>query len=410
VVLAAYSADGRTVATAGEDNRVIAWDVPRAAPRATLAGHAVGIGGLALTADGGTLYSSDVNGQTVEWDLSGRRRFGRPFGIGAPPHLITSSAFLASALGGRLLAVGHDDGSVGVIDTGTLRTVRTFSALPGSPVRALAFVPHGGPLVVGGDDGRLALFDPRRGTLLQRLRGQHGGQVRISLSADGSRMATLSGQDSFALWALRDGRVAGPPVRRYPTYVPVDLALSPDGRTLALSSPDSVELVDAATLKRVALRTTGIMLDRLGGFTADGRALIVESGEGWGQLWSARTLKPVTPPFGGQDGFGVGAAVSPDGRTLATTGANGSVRLFDLATETPVGAPMTAVANRPAEPVFSADGAYLFALTAAGVGYRWDVRPASWEARACAVAGRPLTRAEWSGLLPGRPYAPACAG
>src|SRR4051794_7822794 len=30
-----------------------------------------------------------------------------------------------------------------------------------------------------------------------------------------------------------------------------------------------------------------------------------------------------------------------------------------------------------------------------GQGYAWDVRPASWAARACAVAGRPLTRTEW---------------
>jgi hypothetical protein len=38
----------------------------------------------------------------------------------------------------------------------------------------------------------------------------------------------------------------------------------------------------------------------------------------------------------------------------------------------------------------------------------WDVRPASWAARACAVAGPPLTRAEWREALPGRGYAPAC--
>jgi hypothetical protein len=41
-------------------------------------------------------------------------------------------------------------------------------------------------------------------------------------------------------------------------------------------------------------------------------------------------------------------------------------------------------------------------------GYVWDVRPASWERRACEVAGRRLTRAEWKAALPGRDYAPAC--
>ena len=41
-------------------------------------------------------------------------------------------------------------------------------------------------------------------------------------------------------------------------------------------------------------------------------------------------------------------------------------------------------------------------------GYVWDVRPEAWERRACAVAGRRLTRAEWEAALPGREYAPAC--
>jgi hypothetical protein len=66
------------------------------------------------------------------------------------------------------------------------------------------------------------------------------------------------------------------------------------------------------------------------------------------------------------------------------------------------------VANRQVAPEFSPDGAYLFAITDAGRSYRWDVRPSSWEQRACAVAGRRLTRAEWREALPGRSYTPEC--
>jgi hypothetical protein len=63
-----------------------------------------------------------------------------------------------------------------------------------------------------------------------------------------------------------------------------------------------------------------------------------------------------------------------------------------------------------AHPRFSADGAYLFAIYGQGVGraYRWDVRPSSWARHACDVAGRPLTRAQWDEVLPGRAYKPAC--
>ena len=96
------------------------------------------------------------------------------------------------------------------------------------------------------------------------------------------------------------------------------------------------------------------------------------------------------------------------GEVLATGGPESAVRLWDLRTETPFGAPLPALPGHGTAPVFSPDGTRLFVLTEGGVGYRWDARPASWARYACAVAGRTLTRAEWEEALPGRAYAPAC--
>ena len=76
----------------------------------------------------------------------------------------------------------------------------------------------------------------------------------------------------------------------------------------------------------------------------------------------------------------------------------------------PLGAPLPGLPNRQVAPQFTPDGAYLFAITDAGRAYRWDMRPSAWARHACAVAGRTLTRAEWHDALPGRDYAPACAG
>ena len=43
-----------------------------------------------------------------------------------------------------------------------------------------------------------------------------------------------------------------------------------------------------------------------------------------------------------------------------------------------------------------------------GDAWVWDVDPASWERRACQIAGRSLTQAEWQIYLPDRPYQPTC--
>ena len=59
---------------------------------------------------------------------------------------------------------------------------------------------------------------------------------------------------------------------------------------------------------------------------------------------------------------------------------------------------------------FLQGGKQLLALSGTGDGYLWDMRPTAWARRACAVAGRSLTREEWRELLPAHDYQPACAG
>jgi WD40 repeat protein len=419
VVRATISADGRTAVTAGEDRRMIVWNVERAVPRETLAGHAGDVTGLAISHDAETLYSAANNGTVLIWDLAGDRRLGRPFDVRPPsdgdalsrlPYYGPWNHDLAYALrpDGEVLAVGQRDGTVSLIDAETLQERSRFRAVPNAPVGGMAYVPGGRSLVVGGDDGFLAIFDPARGRLVTPLQG-HSSQSLLTpaFSADGRLMATAGAGDAVLLWTLRSERPLGRPRRYSPSLVAWDLSLSPDGRTLAVAAEVGIEIVDVASLRRPAI-LPGTETVRLARFTPDGRFLVAASDKGWARLWSTDTWRPATRKLAGHTGEVAWESVSPDGRMLATGSTDGTTRLFDLATQRPVGAPLPGPPNRQIAPVFTPDGAYLFAITDAGPAYRWDIRPSSWARHACEIAGRRLTRTEWNDVLPERDYAPAC--
>jgi WD40 repeat protein len=101
-------------------------------------------------------------------------------------------------------------------------------------------------------------------------------------------------------------------------------------------------------------------------------------------------------------------AISRDDRTLATSGQDGTVRLWDIESEQAVGAPLAGLPGHDAIGLLTPDGSSVIAGYATGQGYRWDIRPASLSRQACLVAGRALTRAEWDEFLPRRDYKPAC--
>jgi WD40 repeat protein len=278
-------------------------------------------------------------------------------------------------------------------------------------------MPDGQSLAVAGDRGYLALVDPRRGTVIERLRGHGDSAVHApTFSADGRLMLTVSGSNNpsvsatIRLWRLQAGRPTAVLRRRAVAPVMDSAALSPDGRTIALTGQRGVEIIDTATMRRRATLPGSETVRILLRYTPDGHYVVGGSDKGWTRLWSTRTWKPASPLLAGHTGDVLAASTSPDGRILATGGIDGAVRLYDLRTHQEIGAPLPAVPNRAVAPQFTPDGAYLFALTNGGRDYRWDVRPASWARLACSIAGRTLTRAEWNDVLPGRDYRPACRG
>ncbi|MFF6827351.1 WD40 repeat domain-containing protein [Streptomyces longwoodensis] len=73
----AFSPDGRTLASAGDELTVRLWDVPGRRPWATLTGHTNAVWGVAFAPGGRTVASSSNDGTVRLWDLDVRARLDR---------------------------------------------------------------------------------------------------------------------------------------------------------------------------------------------------------------------------------------------------------------------------------------------------------------------------------------------
>ena len=105
----------------------------------------------------------------------------------------------------------------------------------------------------------------------------------------------------------------------------------------------------------------------------------------------------------GHAGAVVSVAFSRDGKTLASGSADGTIRLWDLATDRGIGSPLRGGTAPVVSVAFSPDGKALASGSADGI-RSWGVaKVADPEPYLCASAGRSLTRREWAKYLPQGP-------
>ena len=157
-------------------------------------------------------------------------------------------------------------------------------------------------------------------------------------------------------------------------------------------------------------------------FDPGGRLVAGGGATGPVRVWRVADQQPAFPPLSGHTGPVTGVAFDPAGSFLATTSAFGGTRLWDPATGLGYGDELVGSARPDSlastidlpflgvRNTFSPDGKLLAVAGVNERGMLWDVDPAVWRERACAIAGRNLSREEWKLYLPsGTPYRATCS-
>ena len=428
-----FSPDGRIVVSVSNDGAVIVWDPATAQPLERLLGHEVDVHGLALSRDGRTLFTSSLDGAIFEWDLGTMRRFGVPFSTPGITVHDTEDDYVQPPLAvsptGSEFAVRARTSSVRLNDTRSgaeLASIRVRNPR----VTSLAFAPRARLLAVTGEDGLVELWNvagrprlQRRLTGVQSINGSPETISSAAFSPDGRLLAvgdlnhtpwtTPYRFGTVAVWNVRTGRLLWR-VRNRHGWVHT-VAFSPSGRLLAAAQEDGVV--------RIYNPSTGRLLHALtlyGGLAANAtlydtlafaRTGLLATGTWAGilQLWNPSTGTPIGHATKVAALPVSSIAFDPTGTILATGGGgDGLAKLWTLPALQRYGADFPGHPGMWAHAGYTPDGSKLIVVFTDGGGVVWPASVTAWMRHACRVAGRNLTREEWSRFVGNRAYAKTC--
>lgn len=244
VYTVAFSPDGQLLASGGDDNAVILWNVSNRSDIRTLIGHDDWVKSVAFSPDGQLLASVAMDGSLKLWDV--------PSGINVTSRKQSDrmESVVFSRHGDMLATSGHIDGFIDLW-TVSKKYIRHANRISGhlSAVSSIAFSPDGLMLASAGDDDTVKLWNIDDISEIKSIT-EYSSDVRsVVFSPDGKTLASGSKDNTVKLLEIPSGKVLTTLAHDYVESV----AFSPDGQTLASAGADhTVKLWSTTSLSELA--------------------------------------------------------------------------------------------------------------------------------------------------------------
>jgi RNA polymerase sigma factor (sigma-70 family) len=374
-LILAFSADGKTVTSAGSDGALRVWEVASGQLLRKLPGPRVDDtfsweGEVVCATHGSTLVTFQSNPQAfVFWDLAtGAQQRTLPWDGPRPASLTLSPD-------GRTLAAAVEDNTIRLLDAESGKPRLSPLRRPRGRSVNVVFSPDGKIIAAGSENGAIDLWDAagehlRRVTTKDTKTTRH---TKLAFSPDGKWSASLAtGRRTVTLRTQATGTARHtltlPPPDNW--YRPVCLGFSHNGNLLAAGGDGRPVVVwDVASRKELHRLPVGFATAFL--FSPNDRVLAT-SGNSTIRLWDLKNGRELHSADGHAGAVGA-VAVSPDGRIVASgSWDDHTVRIWDRET----GRQRHVLAGHK-EPIrgvaLSPDGKTLFSGGLDGTIRQWDV-------------------------------------
>ena len=195
---AAWSPNGKRVASASSDKTVQVWNATNGGNPYAYTGHSDSTYAVAWSPDGRRIASASYDTTVQVWDAGG----GHPFTYSGHSSWVWTVRWSPN---GRRIASAGGDGTVQVWDAANGSHLYTYTGHSGS-VFAVAWSPDSKYIASAGADGTVQVWEATKGSSLYTYQPYSFPLIwSVTWSPDGSRIASAGSDRTVQLWDAENG-------------------------------------------------------------------------------------------------------------------------------------------------------------------------------------------------------------